>query len=751
MQFDIVHAADFSDPGDGSSSLRAELKAARRLGLRVAVIPFIGSGDGFVRPFDRRTASLVDKLEATWLSGEQVATCDILFAHNPLAFRHMPASAIRIRPKRLVCVTQYPPFDDGWKQIYDLELVERNLERLFGVPVHFAPCCPNIRAQLKSLVGRKPLLLERDFFNMVDLSDWSSGTRLAPRKNATIGRHSPPDPLHWPGCWQTLLAAYPDRAHLTIRSLGEVPPELEGCIGRNWQVLPFAVDAVAEFLSSLDFYIYFHNRRLAAGFRMAVAEAMAMAIPAIVDPAYETLFEDGAIYAEPGKVEPVIDELLSSPAKYRRQSRLARKLVEAKFSFAAYPARMRELCDNLDLPRFPALAGNSSRRGSRIAQTTNADDRAIRRLANKKRVLFVATNGQGLGHITRLMAIAERMTADIEPIFFTRSAGSAIIHRRGHATDYIPWSVNMGVTNETWNKAYAQELLAAIESLDIAAVVFDGTYPFSGLRAIQSVRPDIVWVWIRRGLWVNGQPLDETLAQRFHMVIEPGELAQDEDYGPTSRMPGAAHKVSTILLTDPHAKLDRERASARLGADPSKLTAAIQLGSQRNFDYETLPDLLVKELITHGLQVVRIQNPLARPPDNEWPGVSTCRIYPIAPCLSAIDLMITNASYNSFHECVYGGVPTIFVPNESPEMDDQHLRAAYADAAGLGLRLRAADLGRVSQIVEVALSDDFRTQLRRRSARLNFVNGAIEAARVIEELVFSVRTHLPLHASLPRV
>ncbi len=473
---------------------------------------------------------------------------------------------------------------------------------------------------------------------------------------------------------------------------------------------------------------------------------MAMAIPTIVDPAYETLFEDGVTYAKPGNVESAIDELLSSPAKYRKQSNTARKLVEAKFSLATYPARLRALCDSLDLPRFPALAGNLPGRGKRSVHPTEA----VRRVTNKKRLLFVATNGQGLGHITRLMAIAERMTTDIEPIFFTRSAGSALIHQRGHATDYIPWSVNMGVTNETWNKAYAQELLAAIENLDITAVVFDGTYPFTGLLAIQSVRPDIVWVWVRRGLWVNGQHLDETLAQRFHMVIEPGELAQDEDYGPTSRMPGPVHKVSTILLTDPHTGLDRKQAAARLGADPSKFIVAIQLGSQRNFNYETLPDLLVKELAARDLQVVRIRNPLARPPDNEWPGALSCGVYPIASCLNAIDLMITNASYNSFHECVYGGVPTIFVPNESPEMDDQHLRAAYADAAGLGLRLRAAELGRVDRTIEVALSEDFRAELRRRSARLEFVNGAIEAARVIEELVFSVRTNIPLHASLPR-
>lgn len=751
MHFDIVYASDLGDPGEASSALRTELKAAQRFGLRVALIPFVGPGGGFVRPFDKRTVSLVDELGITWLSGEQIATCDILFANDPLVFRHMPAAAVRIRSKRLVCITSQPPFDGGWKQLYDLELIERNLERLFGAPVHFAPCCPNVRSQMTSFVGRRPVLLEHDWCNLIDMSDWDAGVRSSPRRSATLGRHSRPDPLQWPDSIEELRAAYPDRRHLKIRSLGEIPAETENYIGRNWQVLPFHLDAVPEFLRSLDFYIYFHSHRLAAGFRTGVAEAMAMAMPAIVDPAYETLFEDGAIYAEPENVESVIDELLSSPAKYRRQSNLARKLVDKKFSLATYPARMRTLCDDLDLPPFPALAGNPPRGGSRNAHSTNTQGQAIRRLVAKKRVLFVATNGQGLGHITRLMAIAERMTKDIEPIFFTRSAGSALIHQRGHATDYIPWSVKMGVTDETWNKAYAQELLAIIENLDIAAVVFDGTYPFSGLRAVQSVRPDIGWVWVRRGLWVDGQQLDETLAERFHIVVEPAELAKDEDHGPTSRMPGPVHKVPTILLTDRYAGLDREQASARLGTDPSKVTAAIQLGSQQNFDYEKLPDLLIRELLTRNLQVVRIRNPLARPPDNESPDVLTCSVYPIANCLNAIDLMITNASYNSFHECVYGGVPTIFVPNESPEMDDQHLRAAYADAAGLGLRLRTVDLGRISQTIDEALSDDFRTELRRRSSRLEFVNGAIEAARVIEELVFSVKAHLPLHASLPRI
>jgi UDP:flavonoid glycosyltransferase YjiC (YdhE family) len=112
--------------------------------------------------------------------------------------------------------------------------------------------------------------------------------------------------------------------------------------------------------------------------------------------------------------------------------------------------------------------------------------------------------------------------------------------------------------------------------------------------------------------------------------------------------------------------------------------------------------------------------------------------------------MIVNAGYNSFHECVFGGVPAIFVPNEAPEMDDQHLRAAYARSTGLGLRLRASESFRVRATIDEALSESFREQFRQRSARLDFSNGAGEAARVIEQLIFSVRANTPLQLSLAR-
>lgn len=698
---------------------------------------------------------MIDELDIPWSTGDDAVTCDILFANHPQVFERMPDRPVRVRPRRVVCVLQHPPFDGAWTPQYDLGVVERNLERLFGAPVTFAPVGPKVRAQFESLVGRKPKLLPRDLFNMIDMSEWEPRQRSAPQGIATLGRHSRPDPLKWPDSREELLAAYPDRRHLIIKALGGIPPGMQPWLGSNWRLLPFSEDGIAEFLGNLDFYVYFHSRQWVEAFGIAIAEAMASGVVTILDPSYEALYEDGAVYTEASGVETVIDRLLSSSDGYLQQSAAARKLVEAKFSLAIYPKRMAELYEALELRPIPALkAAKSSRaswkHGSDGGVEIGRHAAKPRRTSARRRLLFVATNGIGLGHITRLMAIAERMSPDVEPIFITRSAGSSLISQRGHATDYIPWPVKIGVTDNSWNQVYSQELLAAIESFDIAAVVFDGTYPFPGLVDVAGVRPDLAWIWVRRAMWRTNHRLKSELQCCFDMIIEPGELAHDEDCGPTRSMPGPITVVGPILLKEPGCFLSRSDAAKRLGIDPEKFTAAIQIGSQRNFDYETLPELLTKELLNRNVQLVQIDNPLARPPDFEIPGVLRRSLYPVSECLGAVDLMITNASYNSFHECVYGGVPAIFVPNESPEMDDQHLRATYAHATGLGLRIRASELSRVKTVVDTAMSDDFRREMRRRSARLDFVNGAVETARAIEQLVFSVRANRPLHESLAR-
>lgn len=752
MHFDVVHAADPRFQGGTSSALRAELKAARRWELNCGLLPFLGHQQSPVGVFDGRTAAVIEQSNIAWLTGSEQATCDILLAHHPAVFERMPLSPVRLRPRRVVCVVHHPLFNGQRVQQYDPAVVERVLDRLFGVPVVFAPVGPKVRSQFKGLGTQGPTLLRHDLWNMVDLAEWAQHQRKAPTDTASLGRHTRADSMKWPDCAGDLRAAYPERANFNIKVLGGVPDTVQQWIGSNWQIMAFAQDDVPDFLSRLDFYVYFHSKHWVEAFGLCIAEAMASGLVTVLDPSFKTLFEDGAAYCDIAETESVIERFIASPTTYVQQSNAARELVRRKFAIDQYPERMARLYDDLELPAASVL--KSSRTTiSRYSNGNNSDENLVRspprRMGRRRRILFVATNGIGLGHITRLMAIAERLSNDVDPIFFTRSAGAALVFGRGHAVDYIPCGLAMGVTDASWNRAYAQELLSAVEAFDVSAVVFDGNRPFPGLIAVAEGRRDLAWIWIRRALWRVDHAFSADAQDVFDMVIEPGEFAHDEDHGPTRNLPGAV-AVPPLLLLDPGTGLPRSEAAAKLGVDPDRFIVAVQLGSQRNFDFAVLPELIFAGLARRGVQTVQILNPLAKPCKEDGSTVPHRSLYPLAEYFSAIDLLVTNAGYNSFHESVFGGIPSIFVPNEAPEMDDQHLRAVYAQSAGLGLCLRNSELNRVEATLNLALSDDFRAEVRRRSARLSFVNGAGIAAKAIEQLVFSIRADRPLHASIAR-
>lgn len=721
--------------------------------MSCGLLPFLGQRTRDLGIFDSRTASVIEESNTVWLTGSEEATCDILLAHHPAVFERMPHSPVRLQPRRVVCVVHHPLFDGNRVPQYDLAVVERVLDRLFGVPVIFAPVGPKVRSQFDSIGTESPALLRHDLWNMVDVAEWASHQRTAPAGTINLGRHTRGDPAKWPSSPEDLLAAYPDIADFAIKVLGGVPESIQPWIGSNWQISPFAQNSVPDFLKRLDFYVYFHSQQWVEAFGVCIAEAMASGLVTVLDPSFESLFEDGAVYCNIAETRNVIGRFVASPSTYLQQSNAARELVRRKFAIDQYPQRMARLYNDLELCRASSLkSSRTTGRGHSSGKT--AEDKMPasmpRRIAKKRRILMVATNGIGLGHITRLMAIAERLPDDADPIFFTRSGGSALAYARGHAVDYTPSGLTIGVTDDSWNRAYAQELLTAVEAFDVSAVVFDGNRPFPGLIAVAESRRDLAWIWIRRALWRLDHNFDPGAQDTFDMVIEPGELAHDEDHGPTRDMPGTV-AVPPLLLLDPGTGLPRREAAAKLGVAPDRFTVAVQLGSQRNFDFEDLPGLIFKELARRNIQTVQVLNPLAKPSKQEWPSVLRTSVYPLAEYVGAIDLLVTTAGYNSFHESILGGMPSIFVPNEAPEMDDQHLRAVYAQTAGLGLCLRYSELDRVATTLDLALSEDFRTEVRRRLARLSYVNGAAMAAKAVEQLVFSIRADRPLHASIARM
>ena len=59
------------------------------------------------------------------------------------------------------------------------------------------------------------------------------------------------------------------------------------------------------------------------------------------------------------------------------------------------------------------------------------------------------------------------------------------------------------------------------------------------------------------------------------------------------------------------------------------------------------------------------------------------RDFPLSRRFRAFDLAVSAAGYNSFHELLRFGIPTLFIPNQDTALDDQQGRAQFAADRGL--------------------------------------------------------------------
>ncbi len=301
------------------------------------------------------------------------------------------------------------------------------------------------------------------------------------------------------------------------------------------------------------------------------------------------------------------------------------------------------------------------------------------------RILFTTSNGTGLGHLTRSMAIARRLPDGVEPLFVTLSAAAPVVERMGFAVEYVASYATPGSGNDyRWSRRLRGRLRAAITEADPEVVVFDGTHPYEAL--LGALRRESVAVWCRRPLWKEGSsrvPLGR--AGAFDAVLEPGELADSEDRGPTVAQRDRAHRVDPIVLLDPAEMLPRARACAELGLDPEATNLLVTLG-QGDEVREATARCLRHLGARDDVRVAALHSAIASlqgstPPD----GVLELRAtYPMSRYFAAFDGAVAAAGYNAYHELIALGVPSLFVPMRR-ETDDQPARARFAARAGIGL------------------------------------------------------------------
>ena len=230
-----------------------------------------------------------------------------------------------------------------------------------------------------------------------------------------------------------------------------------------------------------------------------------------------------------------------------------------------------------------------------------------------RRVLFATSNGTGLGHLNRAMAIARRLPDDLEPAFFTLSQAAPVVAEQGYDVDYLAsYRRPASGTDRAWNLRLRAVLERLLDERRPDLVVFDGVHPYRALTHVLSRRGAPRSLWCRRAMWRAGSgeaPLGR--AGAFDAVLEPGELAEGADRGPTVGRRAEAARVDPIVLLDPGELLDRERAAAELGLDPSRRTALVALGQGRGLGARRRRSRSRRSSSRHDLQVAVLRSSLA--------------------------------------------------------------------------------------------------------------------------------------------
>jgi hypothetical protein len=718
-QYDIVLLSDFRFQGGTSSAIAEEIKANAAAGYRTALVQLEAPNLTFPFPINPKIRTLIDQRDADLIGPEEHVSARLALIHNPYVMAHLPLRPLGVRAEQRLLVVQHPPLAGDGTPFYDLGRVRLHADDALGGEVLWAPVGPLVRAQFDRIAD-VPKLTPEDWYNVVDPALWSNGRHGGDRP--VIGRHSRPDRRKWPDTREETLAAYPHDPRFAVKVLGAAPFlfDLLGGYPRNWLVWRFGTFPPERFLSKIDFFVYYHSSQWVEAFGCTIAEAMASRAVVILPQHFEELFADAALYAAPSEVAELVLGLHADRAAYRRQAERGRELVEERFSPAAHLRRIERL---IGPPRAPQVAV------PRAPFTVAPAPRAHRH------VLFIASNGVGMGHLTRLLAIARRCPPPLQPVFATMSQGLRVVHEMGYLAEYLPDHRYLECDIYRWNKYLCQQLDELIAFYDASVVVFDCNCPYQGVIDTIAHNPAVWFLWCRRGMWRRGTGALFIERERFFDgVIEPRDLAGAFDAGLTAQSRERARIVDPVVLLDRWEILPRALARRELGLDLERPAVLIQLGSGNNYDYESVRRLVLRHLGGRDdLQVVLAEWLMSNESPDVPPGVLRLRRFPLARWFGAFDAAISAVGYNSYHELIFAGLPTLFIPNENPQQDDQLGRARYADRHGLGICLRAQEIYLLRAALGRLLDPDEQAAIRARCAALGTTNGADEAARMVAE------------------
>lgn len=697
--YDVITIGDMRTPNDRPIRMAHEVRIQAAHGYKSGLIhvPTKAVASEFVR--SEMDACLLAGM-ATLLTTKSRVQARLVVLHGAEdLFEPVPSAFPAVEADRIIVVV-----DRSLSQSV-LHRTHRLLSIVFRTSPVWVPIAPDIREALLKAWADVP----------IEVDNWTASLAATPWRQRKFRADRPvvgvvlPDSKGEPSAEDKALVQ--DLSSFYVRVLRPEAHEDKVLQNRVEWFCPSEISS-SKFLDRTDFLVIAESTGPQGLPRMLLAEAMARGSVPIVAPAAARELGPGVLGADRAKIREIIAKA------WEEKGLTDLELAAGRVARSAYP-------NSVHVSRVERLTGRppSFRLSTR----------------RPRRVAFVSSNGVGLGHLTRLLSIARRLPAEIEPTFITMSQAYGLAEQFGYATEYIPFHTQSeSSSNRDWNDWFRLQFDQLMDYYDVAGVVFDGGAPYAGLVEAVSCRVDVFSVWIRRGMW-RSQQFNEPLIRRqkfFDLIIEPRDIADIKDEGMTAPHRGRVAQVDPIRLLDDDDLLSREHAANELGIDPNRPAVLIQLGSGATRDIVGITREAIAACAAFDkLQVVLIEWSIGVVSFDSWPGVKVLKGFPTSRYFKAFDFTIAAAGYNSYNEIISFGLPAIFVANDAPMMDDQGGRAAFAEEQGASFSIQENHIARdLPGLVATILDPRTREVMRVNCLRIALPNGAPEAAEWIASL-----------------
>jgi len=354
-------------------------------------------------------------------------------------------------------------------------------------------------------------------------------------------------------------------------------------------------------------------------------------------------------------------------------------------------------------------------------------------------LVFVPTNGVGLGHAQRTSLIA----SEIDPKVLTPTFAafpSCMKMLKSYGFDVMPLVSRSGLHRVEHENDLVNYLRLRGLTRGSKTLVFDGGYVFDSIyRSI--LENDLNGIWVRRGLWQKGQ--DNSIAldreKAFGRVIVPSEAFEElnEGYSQGSHIRSVGPIVQRLKMTAQRREKLRNEVAARYDCEFRHLAVTMLGGgvaADRSAQITAVCAMMAGRRDTLHLLVVW-PTATVEAGAYAWPNTRVVKTHYASALVAAADLYISAVGYNSFHEVVYNRVPTIFMAQMAAYMDDQQARAMAAVNRGCADIVAPDEMLSLRHKISAFLDGGRSGEMREALSRLTLPEpGNAEAARLIMEM-----------------